>query len=61
MLQYEELRLRLEELKPAIDDLKFAIGVEKIKQEIAQSCKKPANLRPKLPHTNSCVQNMTTQ
>ena len=36
MLQYEELRLRLEELKPAIDDLKFAIGVEKIKQAIAQ-------------------------
>ncbi len=36
MLQYEELRLRLEELKPSIDDLKTAIGVEKIKEEITQ-------------------------
>ena len=34
MLQFEELRLSLEELKPDIDDLSEALGLDKIKEEI---------------------------
>lgn len=34
MLQFDELRLRLEGIKPDIDDLASALGIEKIKEEI---------------------------
>ena len=34
MLQFDELRLRLEGIKPDIDDLASALGIKKIKEEI---------------------------
>lgn len=36
MLQFEELRLKLEALRPEIDDLKSALGLESMKSEIEQ-------------------------
>ncbi|MDD4413324.1 MAG: peptide chain release factor 2 [Oscillospiraceae bacterium] len=36
MLQYEELRLRLEGLKPEIDDLANALGLERSRREVAE-------------------------
>ena len=36
MVQFEELRLKLEGMKPEIDDLSDALGLEAIKSEIKQ-------------------------
>ena len=36
MLQFEELRLKLEAMKPEIDDLASALGLEQMKSEIQQ-------------------------
>ena len=36
MLQFEELRLKLLDLKPNIDDFADAIGLEKLKKQLAE-------------------------
>ena len=36
MLQFDELRLSLEELRPQIEDLREAIGVDTIEKEVKE-------------------------
>ena len=36
MLQFDELRLELEGLRPEIDDLAEALGLERMRNEIAE-------------------------
>ncbi|MBQ9938614.1 MAG: peptide chain release factor 2 [Oscillospiraceae bacterium] len=43
MLQYDELRLRLTAMRPDIDDFSDAIGLEKLKEELAELEEKSAD------------------
>ena len=42
MLQFEELRLRLENLWPEIEDLSTALGIDRMKREVAELDEKAA-------------------